>query len=152
MADEQKTWEQLSDEPNEAYARFLIYRNLGASRSLDAAYLIAGPTATKRNKTQRANGQWTKDSAAYKWRDRASNWDSWQLVNVVPEATTTIFKLINQSAKVALEQLVSGNIKPTNFTELKEMVVILAGFISPEVITATIDNERGLDGGEAATG
>lgn len=145
-----KVWEQLSNEPNEAYTRFLIYRNLGMNRSLDAAYEIGAGKAPKGKKKQPAAGQWTKDSTTYKWRERATTWDAWQLVNVVPEATTTIFRLIQETAKVSLEQLLSGAIKPTNFAELKEVVTLLANFISPEVITATIDNNRMAGTDEAA--
>lgn len=46
-----KAWEQLPDEPDSAYARFLMYRNLGPARSIDAAFKT---TATKRNKGARS--------------------------------------------------------------------------------------------------
>src|SRR5262249_28786381 len=33
-----KPWDQQPDEPDAAYSRFLMYRNLGPARTLDAAF------------------------------------------------------------------------------------------------------------------
>lgn len=63
-------WDQHEHEPDAAYARFLAYRNLGPSRSLDKAYR-ASQGAEKRQ----APGQWHKDSVAYQWVARATAWD-----------------------------------------------------------------------------
>jgi len=147
MADEieqKKPWEQLSGEPDAAYTRFLIYRNLGPARSLDAAYrAFVGSSATKRAKTQaKANGQWTKDSAQWNWDERARAWDIALLSQMVPEAAVTILNLINETARVALETLKFGKLKPRTWNALSETVTILASFISPETIKAAIDNTR----------
>jgi hypothetical protein len=74
MLDEQepKAWDQLPGESNSAYARFLIYRNLGPARTLDAAYQS---TVEKSKKKQSISGQWTKDSTVFDWIRRADAWD-----------------------------------------------------------------------------
>ena len=145
MSNNTKEWEQLQGESNEAYARFLVYRNLGIGRTLVQAYELATGKVQKGSKRVHASGQWQREAKDFNWQSRATAWDSWQLENVVPQATTTIFKLIEEAAKVSLAQVLNGSIKPANWQEFKEMVVILAGFISPEVVTATIDNARNTE-------
>ncbi len=131
-------WAQLPHEPPEAYARFLIYRNLGPARSLDAAYQVA--SAGKRRKSLSASGQWLDDSSAYNWRQRAARWDVAQLSVVVPEATGLIFQAIAEYAKIVLEELQARKQKPRTWSELKEGLVVLSTLVSPDVIAAVADN------------
>src|SRR5687768_17558601 len=81
MSDERERapWDQLPGEPDVAYARFLLYRNLGPARSLEKAYgaflsTIEDESAQNRVKP-RASGTWCEDSAQYKWVARAVAWD-----------------------------------------------------------------------------
>lgn len=138
-------WEQLPGEPPEAYARFLIYRNLGPARSLDAAYAISN--ITKRKKSESASGQWREDSTAYHWRERAARWDVAQLSVVVPETTGLIFQAIAEYAKIVLEELQARKQKPRTWSELKEGLVVLSTLVSPDVI-AHAANHSG-DAGDA---
>jgi len=137
-----KPWEQLPGEPDTAYVRFLIYRDLGPSRSIDSAYAAAtagsAPNGTKAHR--RANGQWKHDSAEYHWPERARAWDIAVLSELVPETASLIFTTINEAARVTLEKLREGKLKPRTWPQLLESVTILAGFISPEVISATVDH------------
>lgn len=135
---EHNPWDQLENEPDAAYTRFLVYRNLGPTRSIEKAYLAF--TASNRVKSRRASGQWLNDSSTYNWQERSSKWDASQLINAVPEAATTIFNLIAEVARTSLEQVQNGELRPTTWEQLHEMVVTLASFISPEVISQTIDN------------
>lgn len=139
---DQKVWDQLEGEPNEAYARFLVYRDLGPNRSVILAYDSFRPNApqSKENPTRSASRAWWENYRVFRWKGRALAWDVSQLANAVPEAATTIFRLISETAKACLAEIANGNIKPQSFAELKEMVVILGGFISPEVISTTINN------------
>jgi hypothetical protein len=151
--DERKPWDQLEGESNEAYARFLVYRNLGPTRSVLLAYAALRPDApeSKKKQTRSASRIWWDNYRAFHWKDRAAAWDVAQLVYAVPEAAAAIFKLIGETAKACLAEVANGNIKPQSFAELREMVVILAGFISPEVISTTINHagnaEDWQDGG-----
>lgn len=130
-------WEQVDGEPNEAYARFLVYRNLGPSRSLDAAYLVHGGGAAKRGKPQqRASGQWMHDSSKFNWVERATAWDVSQLDSIVPGSVATIYKLIGEFARVTLMQIQSGKIKPRNWQQAMDAVNVLSGFITPESASA----------------
>ncbi len=152
---ERNPWEQLDGEPNEAYARFLVYRNLGPARSVLLAYasLRSAAPRSKDKPTQRAPRIWWENYRAFQWKDRAAAWDVSQMANAVPEAATTIFKLMGETARACLAEVANGNIKPQSFVELKDMVVILGNFISPEVISATINNTgNAADSGDQSRG
>jgi len=141
-------WDQLPGEPPEAYARFLIYRNLGPARTIDAAY---GASAGNRRKSQSTSGQWLADSSAYNWRERAARWDVAQLSVVVPETTGLIFEAIAEYSKIVLEELKARKRKPGSWIELKEYLVVLSNLVSPDVIAAAADHARAA-GPEPAPG
>jgi hypothetical protein len=134
-------WEQQEGEPDEAYTRFLIYRNLGPARTIEkAAGLLHDETKGK--KTKVSTSQWTKDSAEYNWRERAAKWDIAMLSSVVPETAAYIFAGIREFAKITLEHLQSGTYSPKNWAEVKDSLVTLAGFVAPEIITNAVDNAQ----------
>src|SRR5512139_1011766 len=103
MADERRPWDQLPDEPSAAYARFLVYRNLGAARSVDAAY-HTGPSEAKRGKARRASSQWFEDSVHYQWPERAAAWD---IENLTTLGHTVVVKFINILEGIAARALES---------------------------------------------
>lgn len=131
-----KPWEQQEGEPSESYARFLVYRNLGMARTQRKAYAAANG----RQAGKCPSGKWQDDSARWNWVERAAAWDIAQLVHTVPAATTAIFKVIDETARACLADLEDGKLKPRNFRELLETVSFLASLISPEVISAIIEN------------
>jgi hypothetical protein len=50
---QRQPWEQQPGEPDAAYVRFLVYRNLGPGRTLRlASATLTGRSATNRNKPQ----------------------------------------------------------------------------------------------------
>jgi hypothetical protein len=68
-------WERLdgAGESARAFAAFLIYRDMGAARSLDKAFAhFHGDQASGK----RAPGRWHQWSAQYQWPDRAAAWDA----------------------------------------------------------------------------
>lgn len=134
-------WEQLEGESVEAYVRFLAYRNFGPTRTLQKAADSVQPPPTKVKKTKPVSiGQWEQDSAQFNWRERAAKWDISQLSQVVPETTAVIFQAIQEYARQTLQQLLAGDYKPRNWAELRESVIVLASFISPEVVSAAANN------------
>jgi hypothetical protein len=155
MVDEQqgrKPWDKLPEEPDEAYARFLVFRNLGVGRTIDAAYATIRTSAANRAKsrkgkksaksTTRASGQWFKDAATFHWAERAAAWDVEMLRVVVPETITAIFQAIDEFAKVTIETLRSGKVKPRTWVQAIGAITILAGFISPETARSAMDQLR----------
>ncbi len=64
---------RLPSEPAAAFAAFVIFRDLGASRSVPKAYRHnQGNTEAK---SGQASGCWNAWAREYRWRERAEEWD-----------------------------------------------------------------------------
>ena len=133
----QSPWDQLPGEPPEAYARFLIYRNLGPARSLDAAY--AASNVTKRKRSDAASGQWREDSAAYGWGERAARWDIHNLTAVGAGAVAKFVQIIDLIAMRSLEALQDGSIKPKDWAGLVNALDKLGAYIPAETVSQIRD-------------
>lgn len=121
-------WDQQPDESNAAYARFLAYRNLGPSRSLERAY-----QATKGNAGQPAPGQWTRDSERFNWVERATAWDVALLLQQGEVAATAYVAAVKKHAFNVLDALESG-IKPETFADVTKAIELLAKLFPGEAI------------------
>lgn len=139
-------WDQQPGEPPEAYARFLVYRNMGPVRSLDAAYQAAN--VGKGRKSSERSGTWQDNSSAYNWRERAARWDVAQLSAVVPETAGVIFEAIKEFARQTLAEVQSGKHRPKDWGEVKEALVVLSTLVSPDVIATAADNAQAAGHGE----
>lgn len=77
----QKQWDRRLESENEtpkAYAGFCIYRDMGTSRSLDAAYRLAKAAEGSRKGGKRAATYWNKWSTTFHWTSRAAAYDDYQ--------------------------------------------------------------------------
>lgn len=152
-------WDQQHGEPDEAYVRFLLFRNMGPTRTILAAWQLwvkarpAPRTKTKRKTAAQthASGTWSDDAATWRWIERARAWDIATLRDVVPETATLIFSAIREMARITLEELTSGNLRPTTWEEVKDSAVVLSQFIAPETITAVVDHAQN-DGADSDEG
>jgi hypothetical protein len=152
-----EVWEQHEGEPDEAYVRFLYYRNLGPTRSLNAAYQLyvesgeietkekAVVVAPKRAKSCRASGQWKEDSSNYQWEFRANQWDIHIMSQSSRVVVDSFFKGLAVLATQNLNLLQSGLYRPKNYLQLLEGLTLVGSFITPEVIAtwAAITNGDG---------
>jgi hypothetical protein len=67
-----KPWERQADESEAAYAAFRTFLELGADRSIRAAYR----QATGNSEAAQAPGSWNKWVEAHSWSERARAWDN----------------------------------------------------------------------------
>lgn len=153
-------WDQLPGEPPSAYARFLVYLNLGISRTLaDACQTVLDErqqNVTKRNtrkrpkkaNIRRPTGQWAEDSAQWRWKDRAEAWDIWRLRSAAERVHATMTELYIGLAKHALESL-AGCKRPTTWQEALRYFRGLADYV-PQALTTRV--ETNLDVGAAEAG
>lgn len=125
-------WEQRTGETDAAYARFLIYRDLGTTRSLDRAY-TAHRGAGKCKKPQPASGQWTNDAAAFKWSERAEAWDVWRLQQVSDAAQVAMTELVCALARRGV-RLAQDESKPSSYRGALEIVRELAFLVPKKTI------------------
>ena len=67
-----ESWERLSGESSLAFAAFCVFRDLGAERSIRKAVESAEKDEGQREKRYRV---WRNWSTAFKWRERAGDYD-----------------------------------------------------------------------------
>lgn len=73
-------WDQLTDEPDLWYSRFLVYRDLGPERSMQGAYNIVRKRQGFRS--EKPGESWTQAAHDYNWRGRADDYDTQQRTRV----------------------------------------------------------------------
>lgn len=126
-----KPWERQEDEPAEAYERFLIYRNMGPQRSVQAAYQSTVPGRKGTKKPQRS-GTWGSECAKWSWVERAHEWDIDGLSRHGERAIVAVAALLEMMAVNALEGFAKH--KPKSFAEVIELVKLLGGYVNDEAL------------------
>ncbi|MDR1617005.1 MAG: hypothetical protein LBR98_08340 [Syntrophomonadaceae bacterium] len=69
-----ESWERLPGESGAAYSAFCYFRDYGPERNIRKAVETAEPDAVKRDKRYRV---WRNWSTAYRWRERAAEYDNY---------------------------------------------------------------------------
>jgi hypothetical protein len=69
-----ESWERLPGETGAAYAAFCAFRDLGPDRNIRKAVETAEKDEGKRKKSY---GTWRNWCAAFRWRERAADYDSY---------------------------------------------------------------------------
>jgi hypothetical protein len=133
-------WEQLPDETDSAYLRFIFYRNAGTARSLDAAWRAyclegyAGETDDGVIKSKQAPGNWRRDCGENRWVERARAWDKAQ---VAAHGLDTVLAFV-EGWKIAVQKAVAVIVatEPEKFSEAVDALNAAGKFISPETVSA----------------
>lgn len=133
-------WEKRDDESNAAYARFLIYRNLGVGRSLDLAYHSL--VVSKRDKT-RVSGQWQEDSSRYEWKARADAWDVYILTEVARGVVVKYVNALDKAFQRIIDSLSDAKMKPDNWGQVIGSLTTLGEFIPQETVATIRQNNEG---------
>jgi hypothetical protein len=66
-------WDQQPRETEPSYRAFLVYRDLGADRSFEAARVLYLPSAGGRLRSKRLLARW---STRHEWVERCRAWDN----------------------------------------------------------------------------
>jgi len=111
MTSRRPVWEQRDGEPDAAYAHFLVYRDLGPARSLDAAYAAwrrlgpAGPAAERRETPALSPANWHRESKQWSWGDRADAWDLSKVLASSKRGLARFTRLVENALGGALQDL-----------------------------------------------
>lgn len=135
-------WDQQPGEPSEAYARFLVYRNLGPGRTIEAAY---GASSLKSRKSQATSGQWFSDSASHGWRERAHQWDIEQLTQAGQRTVTAFVSALELACQRLLARMIEDKLEPKTWKEVVDALNTLGNFIPAETVAqirATADRHE----------
>lgn len=153
----QEPWAQLAKEPDNAYARFLIFRNCGINRSLRKAYrwylnahkeLGQGYAELHNTSGVDANGktyvpaQWLRDYQQYDWAYRATQWD---LSNLGAYGGRVAVLHVQALTKIAEKNVRwAGKLKPGDrgYADLCDSVRLIAEYLNPEVVAALREKAR----------
>lgn len=135
MNGERRTWEQQDGEPDNSFARFLAYRNMGPTRSIDkafASYVENGSVSW------RSSGQWYVASSKWNWIARASAYDVHLLSEAGKLAAVAFVNAITAYARRLLEAISDGDIKPEKWADITGALETLAKFIPSETVKALV--------------
>lgn len=126
-----KAWEQIEGEPNEAYARFLVYRNLGVARTVQQTRKL-----TAKNGEKGRSGTLERESVDFKWAERASAWDIEALEQVGRNVVVQFVSALEAMALKTLTALNNDSIKPGDWEQVLKAVNTLGSFIPAETVEA----------------
>jgi hypothetical protein len=137
-----EAWAQLPGESGDAYARFLIFRNLGPRRSLRRAYhhyLTVHDGFTGGKERLHVPGQWCADSADHFWIDRAAAWDVRNLTaygaRLASLHVQSITSIAEKNARYA-RKLKPGD---DGWAGLVASVKVVGEYLTPEVMRGLQD-------------
>lgn len=146
-----KLWEQLPNESDKAYNAFLVYRDIGRTRSLPAAYRKHSGKDAKQ-----ANGQWNLWSDRFNWRERARAWDIEQDQIKTDAYSETVKRMFDRQIKVSLafQQKVVERLESMQATDLdpKDMVRWFKAAVEIERIARGVKDGKMPDDGQIAAG
>jgi uncharacterized protein YbjT (DUF2867 family) len=128
-------WEQCEGEPDAAYVRFLVFRNLGPTRTLTAAQATYRG-ATERNGSQAPSGTWTNESAAWSWVQRADAWDVATLTEAGQKVVAQFLALLSSAMMKAVASLERPGIKPLTVKQALEVIGAVGNHVTPELVGA----------------
>jgi hypothetical protein len=69
-----ESWERLAGESSTAYAAFCVFRDYGPERNVRKAVLACEPDRVRQGRRYRVWGAW---ATAFKWRERAADYDQY---------------------------------------------------------------------------
>lgn len=140
-------WEQEPAEDADSYARFLVYRNCGPTRSLRKAYfryLQAYDGYTGGTERLHVPGTWHKDCVEHQWVNRAAAWDVANLVShgarLVALHAGTVLQIAKKNARAA-RRLKPGD---DGWDDLCKSTKLVQEWLTPEVVRGVQERGRGV--------
>jgi hypothetical protein len=102
-----RPWDQQEGEPDDAFARFLVYLNIGPGRRLEDAFEASRSSRGKRGGRgrQRAYLAWILEAQRRHWRERAHAWDVHQLPQMYEAMLVNLVALKAAMTSKALEAI-----------------------------------------------
>lgn len=121
-----KPWEQLENESDAAYVRFLAYRNLGPARSIERA----AQSVEKRSKSQSVSGQWYADSTTFDWVARAQAWDIENLITQGERIITKYISTLDALTDKTLAYLADATNQPDSWESAVKALELISKIVS----------------------
>ena len=132
-------WDRIEGESQEAYVRFLVYRNMGPRRTLDKAYrkfLREFYDGVEVHEKTRAPGSWQDDSVGHFWGERASAWDIRNLSAYGTKVAALHCEAVARLAAKTLRALAQTDPGDPGWRDILEGMKVVVVFLSPELVSA----------------
>lgn len=130
-------WDKVPGETDESYTRFLLYRNIGPTRSLRRAYFLYlreydGFRGVM--KGVRPPGSWQEECRDNFWPERAAAWDVRNLTAYGSKVAALHAEAVAVVARKNLRY--AGAMKPGDdgWLDLMASMKVVAAFLSPELV------------------
>ncbi len=128
-----EAWEQMEGEPLSHYNRFLVYRDLGSTRTVRKAYALVKGRNWKAVGSVDC-GYWRELCARWHWVRRAQEWDKARLTEAGDEAIVQFVSGLKRAATGVNQAL--ERVKPRTWHEAMEGLDLVGSFIDPESVKA----------------
>jgi hypothetical protein len=133
-------WDKQPAESEQLYIRFLMYRNLGPTRTLRKAWFkwLAEqdllPESKEDQKKLQVSSTWAQPCALHKWAARAAAWDISNMT-AYGSRTAVCYAMTMSDVSVKVSQAVKVH-KPGDheWTHILNTLRVLAEYLSPEVV------------------
>jgi hypothetical protein len=126
---ERQPWDQMQGEPSPHYVWFLVYRNLGVTRSIDRAFNAAALKSANSQKKKKASGAWTEASVKWNWPERAARWDIATLSAAGWKVVALFTAALEAYALKVVTVLQEDKIRPKGWKGATEAMSVLSSFI-----------------------
>lgn len=132
-------WLQFHKEPDDAYARFCLYRGLGPGRTLISAYrtyLASFKNATNGKRTQPSHipGHWGEECSRWRWVERAEAWDVHVLKNYGERLATRFIGSLDKLAEKTAQAVAKPAMRPKNWKDVLDSLEIIAKYLRPDIV------------------
>jgi hypothetical protein len=127
-------WERQAEhgESASAYAHFCYFRDLGPSRSRDAAFrAFLADQGREVAGTEQAPGRWTRECSRWGWVERAGTWDAHVARRQVGATVCRVVTLVNAYAARVLEAMEDAE-GPAGWEQITAAIDALCRWLPPD--------------------
>lgn len=138
-------WDRLTNETEDAYSHFLIYRNLGFARSLKRAYFrYLQMDDEYQGGIERISvpGSWRKECMNNFWQQRATSWDIQNLHTYGSRLAVLYTQAITKMAEKCVRLSGSKNPGDKEWPDLIDTVGVVRDYLTPDVVKGIADRSK----------
>lgn len=138
-------WDQIRGEDDEAYAAFLIYRNIGMRRTLRKAYchfLETHDGYTGGHKELNLPRSWRAASVSFFWKERATAWDIRNLHSYGARLAVLHTRAVTTVAEKCVRLSYELNPGDDGWADLLDSMDRVQNYLSPEVVKGIAERNK----------
>lgn len=142
------SWERRADEPELWYDRFTVYRLLGPTRTLPAAYALVNRLQGRR--AARTAARWEKPAQRWEWAQRAAEYDAEQARLRQVDETNRRQATVDHLLALVVQAVLTADLPALSQVEARKLLPTLRLFYRDLFVAQGQELARG-QGGELPT-